>query len=426
MSEYDVSKINGVNINNIEYSSKKQEEDEIPEDLFKNDNLCEYTYDESDKKLEKKKKSLFGGLLSFWNWGKDIYKTKDGTTIKVSKKDKDANIFIDSQSGTLVIENADNITIKSKNNESIAMVNSSASKINFGKYAKNKEFDFFSGFVSTVSPEEIVGPVYTPEDNSTNNSIYNSVDNVEKTDLKTTIKQNYPNIVQEVNSYTSKELSSELLRLCSIENLSDEEKAKKDYIFALTADGMISNFKNTSEELGYNLYDKIEEVCKSDTVNGDKYGNVTSSEEVIEPEMLVAMIFNESSGNYNAASKSGAVGFAGIMSVAEQDVNEYYGYNLTKTLGRKLNRNNPEDNIYLGAMCYKRNQMILETYRKGSVEITKELVVAAYNSGSGTVKKAGFEIPNIQETQNHVKKVMGLYEFLKEYPEYVEQMKDMY
>ena len=100
---------------------------------------------------------------------------------------------------------------------------------------------------------------------------------------------------------------------------------------------------------------------------------------------LRAMLNVESSGNPNATSAKGAQGLMQLMpgTAAEMGVTD---------------SSDPRQNILGGARYYRK---MLDHY-KGN----RELAIAAYNAGPGTVDKAG-GVPNITETRNHVAKVMG-------------------
>lgn len=102
--------------------------------------------------------------------------------------------------------------------------------------------------------------------------------------------------------------------------------------------------------------------------------------------LVLAMIQQESGFNPNAVSKVGAQGLMQLMPATARD------------LGVK-NPFNPIDNINGGVRYIKQ---MLDMFG-GNVE----LALAAYNSGAGTVRKAGNKVPNIKETRNYVKTIMG-------------------
>lgn len=102
--------------------------------------------------------------------------------------------------------------------------------------------------------------------------------------------------------------------------------------------------------------------------------------------LVLAMIQQESGFNPNAVSKVGAQGLMQLMPPTARE------------LGVK-NPFNPIDNINGGVRYIKQ---MLDMFG-GNVE----LALAAYNSGAGTVRKAGNKVPNIKETRNYVKTIMG-------------------
>ena len=102
--------------------------------------------------------------------------------------------------------------------------------------------------------------------------------------------------------------------------------------------------------------------------------------------LVLAMIQQESRFNPNAVSKVGAQGLMQLMPAT------------AKELGVK-NPFDPRENITGGVKYIKQ---MLDMFG-GNVE----LALAAYNSGAGTVKKAGNKVPNIKETKNYVKTIMG-------------------
>ena len=102
--------------------------------------------------------------------------------------------------------------------------------------------------------------------------------------------------------------------------------------------------------------------------------------------LVLAMIQQESGFNPNAVSKVGAQGLMQLMPATARE------------LGVK-NPFNPIENITGGVKYIKQ---MLDMFG-GNVE----LALAAYNSGAGTGRKAGNKVPNIKETKNYVKTIMG-------------------
>lgn len=114
-----------------------------------------------------------------------------------------------------------------------------------------------------------------------------------------------------------------------------------------------------------------------------------SNEEGINPVFVMAMVKVESNFNHKALSPMGAVG---LMQV------------LPKTawwFDSSLDVWNPEDNLRLGIRYYK--------YLRAKFKGYTQLALAAYNAGPHNVIKAGWKIPNIEETQLYVPKVMANY-----------------
>ena len=103
----------------------------------------------------------------------------------------------------------------------------------------------------------------------------------------------------------------------------------------------------------------------------------------LDPDMFVRMIQQESSFNPNAVSPKGAGGLGQLMPET------------AKELG--VDPSNPLQNLD-GSARYLRQQMD----RFGS----PSLALAAYNAGPARVAKAG-GIPNIAETQNYVRAILG-------------------
>ena len=107
----------------------------------------------------------------------------------------------------------------------------------------------------------------------------------------------------------------------------------------------------------------------------------------VDPKLIHSIIQHESNYNPNATSHAGAKGLMQIMPL------NFEAYGIT-------NPYDPKQNIEAGTRMIKAN---LRQYN-GNVE----LALAAYNAGSGNVKKYG-GIPPFKETQNYVRKVTESY-----------------
>jgi len=113
-----------------------------------------------------------------------------------------------------------------------------------------------------------------------------------------------------------------------------------------------------------------------------------AKETLIRPELLHAIIRAESAYDPNAVSRKGAVGLMQLMPGTAQR----YGVS---------DRRNPKQNLRGGA-TYFRDLLIQFDY-------DLKLAIAAYNAGENAVIRSGNKIPNYQETQNYVVKVLRFY-----------------
>lgn len=104
--------------------------------------------------------------------------------------------------------------------------------------------------------------------------------------------------------------------------------------------------------------------------------------------LLTAMAKQESAFQADATSKSGAMGIMQLMPATAS----YFGCK---------NPYDPRENIMTGA---KYISQLLDTYNGDT-----SLALAAYNAGSGNVKKYG-GIPPFKETQNYVAKILNYME----------------
>lgn len=121
----------------------------------------------------------------------------------------------------------------------------------------------------------------------------------------------------------------------------------------------------------------------------------------LDAHLLQAVVKVESNFNANAVSRAGAIGLMQIMPATAIAVTGLRG---TKQ-SVKQQLQDPAINVHAGAL-YLRG--LLDTFAQ-----RVDLALAAYNAGTGNVRKAGNRVPPNGETPRFVKKVSDLYASIK-------------
>lgn len=127
----------------------------------------------------------------------------------------------------------------------------------------------------------------------------------------------------------------------------------------------------------------------------------TSNEFDIDPRLILALVYAESNFNPRATSPKGAMGLGQLMPATAKGMGLSNAYDPVANLDASIKILRSSISRYSGGAAWK-------DVREDHIK----LALAAYNAGSGAVRRHG-GIPPYRETQNYIAKVTSYYKQLK-------------